>query len=138
MADLIITAASVGKPTNASPRPMKTMTAPAGVAITAGQAVYVDANGNVQLSNAASNLPCHGVAFNSAPGVGQLVTVITEGDYAAGSTLTKAVIYAPSGTAAGGIAPVADYATGWRCQVLGQALDTANLRVGIVDNGVVK
>jgi len=52
-----------------------------------------------------------------------------------GATLTRGEVYAV-GAAAGGIAPVADPTTGDFMTVLGVAITTANLKIGINQSGV--
>jgi hypothetical protein len=115
-ADLSITAANVVPGANAQFRE-----GVAGVAITAGQLVYLDTTANTwkltdaNLSLAGSDVD--GLAANTA-GIGQPLKVITaDDDLALGATTAKGTIYISSGTA-GGIAPAADLVTGWYLNVV--------------------
>lgn len=113
-ADLSVTAASVVPGARAKPFGGDQK---AGVAITAGQLVYLDATSNtIKLADAnasATTSQVLGYAANTAA-IGQYVVVITEDDdYTPGATLsTSAPIYVVSATA-GGIAPSADITTGY-------------------------
>lgn len=111
--DLSITAASV----IAGPRAVKQQGV-AGVAITAGQALYYDSTAaSYKLADAdasATTALIVGIAAHGA-GIGQPITVIIEDDdLTVGATLSMvAPVYVLSATA-GGIAPSADITTGWR------------------------
>src|SRR5690348_11017500 len=104
MTDVSVTAASVAY-TGTSVKTKK-----AGVAITAGQAVYYDATtGTLKLADAnasAATASAVGVALNSCAS-GQWCTYLEEGLYTVGGTTAVGTIYCVSATA-GGIAPIAD------------------------------
>jgi hypothetical protein len=125
-ADVTITAASLVPGANAQVRQ-----GVAGVAITAGQLVYIDTTTNTwkltdaNLSAAAADVD--GIAGNTA-GAGQALTVITaDDDLTLGGTTAKGTIYIASGTA-GGIAPAADLVTGWYAIVVAVGKDTTKIR----------
>ena len=110
-ADVSITAANVAPSANAVLK-----RGVAGVAITAGQLLYLesatntlklaDANGAAEL-----RVVC-GIAINSAPVNGPLHYVVSDPALTLGGTSAKGTIYVLSATA-GGIAPAADLTTGW-------------------------
>jgi hypothetical protein len=105
----------------------------AAVAITAGQAVYLDSGTNtIKLSKADADITSQvdGIALNTAA-AGQPVWYITAGVLALGAVLAAGKVYVLSGGAAGAIAPVADLATGWRTTLLGIALTTGQLSIAI-------
>lgn len=109
-ADLTITAASF----KTGPRAKFRAPAFAGVAITAGQAVYMDGNGKWQLAdaNGTGTEKVEGLAAHGALANQPLLVVYEDDDLTLGATLSMvAPIYILSGTA-GGIAPVADIAAG--------------------------
>lgn len=135
MADLTITAANVVAGSNA-----RTVHGVAGVAITAGQVVYLDSatTGKWQLADnnaasAAARQP-HGIALNNAS-LNQPIAVQTDGPITIGATLTAGVAYYLSDTP-GGICPVADLSTGEYPTVLGMATSTTVLDVDIQSSGV--
>lgn len=135
MADLTITATNVVAGSNA-----RTVHGVAGVAITAGQVVYLDSatTGKWQLADnnaasAAARQP-HGIALNSAS-LNQPIAVQTDGPITIGATLTAGVAYYLSDTP-GGICPVADLATGEYPTVLGMATSTTVLDIDIQSSGV--
>lgn len=134
MADLIITAANVIAGEGA-----KIESGTAGEAITAGQVVYWDSTNSVysladcDSATAALRSP-RGIALNGAA-TGQPIDVATKGPVTIGATLTAGVAYYLSGTA-GGIAPVADLATGDYPTIIGIATSTSVLDVLIHESGV--
>lgn len=136
MVDIVITAANVV--------PSNTATVArgiAGVAITAGQAVYLSpTTGKYDLADTdsatAAVRAAHGVALNGAA-ANQPIAVCTKGPVTIGATLVAGEVYYLSGTA-GGICPVADVAAGDYPLVVGQAASTSVLNVDIVYAGVVK
>lgn len=133
MADLTITAANVAKGTNAT-----IAYGTAGAAITAGQTLYIDtANSNVlKLGDAnasALTATIAGVALHAAAS-GQPITYQTAGSITIGATVAVGTPYVASATA-GGIAPAADLATGWRTTVLGVATTTAAIELSINNSG---
>ena len=134
MADLIITVANVVPVAGATIN-----SGTAGVNITQGQTVYLDpATGTIKLANATTSLTTatvSGIALNSAL-TGQPVNYISGGSLGLGAILTAGKVYVNS-TNSGGIAPVADLASGMRTTILGIASTNSNLLVGIVNTGVV-
>lgn len=129
MADLTITAASVVAGSDAT-----TVKGLAGVAITAGQAVYLDATtGKYALADADSATVAQrravGIALNGAA-LNQPVTVLTSGTYTVGSAVTPGVAYYLSGNA-GGICPVADIGAGEFVCLIGFATNATTIAVAI-------
>lgn len=129
MADLVVTAASVVAGSDST-----TVSGTAGVTITAGQAVYLDATtGKWALADAdsatAAQRRAAGIALNGAA-LNQPIRVLTSGDITIGATVTAGVAYYLSGTA-GGICPVADIGTGEYVCLVGIATSASVLRVGI-------
>ncbi|MCG7507065.1 hypothetical protein [Mesorhizobium retamae] len=136
MADLTITAANVVAGSNA-----RTVHGVAGVAITAGQVVYLSpTSGKYELADTdsatAAVRSAHGIALNGAA-LNQPISVITEGDVTIGATIEAGTAYYLSGTA-GGICPVADVAAGDYPLILGMGKSTTVLAVNIQYPGVVK
>ncbi|WP_407122756.1 hypothetical protein [Bradyrhizobium sp. STM 3561] len=132
MADIAITAANV---IGDGGSPRETMTA--GVAITAGQYVYLDSTTNTYKlsdSNAAGAKTCRGVALNSAA-AGQPLTIQKGGPVTVGGTLVKGTTYCQS-TTPGGICPQADITTGGDVVVLGVATSTTQLLLNIQAPGI--
>jgi len=125
MADIAITAANVLRGANA-----KILTGVAGATITAGQVVYSDTSDSSKFKLADANLSAAtanpvGIALHGAAN-GQPLTIVTEDDdFTPGGTLSLSAaaddaIYVLSATA-GGIAPVADLASGWYPVIIGVA-----------------
>ncbi len=78
MADITVTAAQVGI---VFPEQSEIYSAVAAAAITAGQAVYIDANGKANLADADASTPANrfrGIALSKA-GAGQAVSVLVKG-----------------------------------------------------------
>jgi len=135
MTDLSITAANVVPGATA-----KTETGVAGVAVTAGQAVFrAAATGKYGLSDTdhatAENRTVRGIALHAAA-ANQPLTIVLSGPVTIGATIAAGVFYYLSGTA-GGICPVADVAPGDYPCVIGYGLSTTVLQVNIVESGVV-
>lgn len=134
MADISITAANVVAGSNAS-----TITGTAGVAITAGQAVYKDPTTNKFLlaDNDAVATAAHdalGIALNGAA-LNQPLVVQKGGDITVGAVLTAGVAYYLSATP-GAICPVADLVTGKTVCQLGLAETTGILHIDVQFPGV--
>lgn len=133
MADLVITAANVVAGNGASRRD-----GTAGEAITAGQVVYLDAaDQRYKLADcdaAAALRSPRGIALNGAA-AGQPIEVLTEGPVTIGAVLTAGTAYYLSGTP-GGIAPVADLATGDYPTIVGIATSASVLDVKLHESGV--
>lgn len=134
MADISITAANV-----AARGGSKSKNGIAGVAITAGQLVYLEqASGSYKLADSNSGTAearsPDGIALNGAA-AGQPVRVLTEGPITIGATLTAGVAYYASATA-GGICPVADLTTGIYPTIVGIAKSASVLDVKFHESGV--
>jgi hypothetical protein len=135
MAALTVTAASVVPSSTAT-----LVTGVAGVAITAGQLVYLDsATGKYGLCDADSGTPAvrvpAGIAVNGAA-ANQSLTIATKGPVTVGATVTQGLAYYSSPTA-GGISPVADLIAGNYPSFLGFATSASVLTLNIVQAGVV-
>lgn len=135
MADISITAGSVVPGTNA-----QVSRAIAGATITAGQTVYIDttASNVLKLADANSSSLTATVAGIAVCGgaAGQYVTYQTSGRLTLGGTITAGGVYVASSTA-GGVAPVADLASGWRTSTIGIGLSTTVLDVRIHNSDTV-
>jgi hypothetical protein len=129
MADLTITAASVLPGTEAEGAQFEQGLA--AVAITAGQLVYKDNNGLYRLAdnNDTSELlsVIAGVSLHGCA-AGQPLRVQTAGPYTVGATVASGTVYVLSATA-GGIAPVADLATGNRTTIVGVGTNGSTTRM---------
>lgn len=133
MADLTITAANV-VPGNGA----RITNGTAGATITAGQVVYLDPADNrfklADCDNASATVrAAFGIAVNGAS-TGQPVAVQTAGELAFGAILAAGVSYYLSPNA-GGIAPIADIASGDHTVLVGMAGSTSVLVVGIKASG---
>jgi hypothetical protein len=133
MADLTITAANVVVVSGAVKR-----TENASATITAGQAVYLNSNTEWALCDAdvQSTANCNGIALHASLN-NQPLTVMSGGVINLGATLAVGEVYAVS-TTAGGIAPVADLASGDFVTVLGVALTAANLELKIQNSATAE
>lgn len=133
MADLTITTTSVVPGGGSVQKP-----GVAGVAITAGQAVYLDsATGTLKLADcnsatAAARSP-YGIALNGAA-AGQPVTVHQSGPITIGATVAAGVTYFLSGTP-GGIRPAADNTTGDYVSIIGIGISTTQIDVKLHEAG---
>lgn len=109
----------------------------AGATITAGQAVYKDANGKYQLADAdgaaALRVPT-GIALNGAA-VNQPMFVARSGAVTIGATLTAGTAYYLSDDP-GGICPLADVTGGDYIVLIGLATSASVLNVDIQATGV--
>lgn len=134
MADLTITATSVVKGAGAV-----TQTGIAGVAVTAGQALYKDPTDSNKLkladcdSATAAVRVVAGVALHGAA-ANQPVTYQTGGVINLGATLTAGTVYCLSDVA-GGIRPVADNGSGDGVSLIGVAISTSLLSMNIFNSG---
>ncbi len=136
MADLVVTAASVVEGDGAT-----TITGRAGVAITAGQAVYKDSTtGKYVLADSDSATVAAkraaGIALNGAA-LNQPIKVLIAGPVTMGATLTAGATYFLSNTA-GGICPDADVGTGENVCLIGVAASATVLNVDIQNPGVTR
>lgn len=132
MVDLVITAASVQPGTESEGAQFEYGTA--GASITAGQAVYLDSStstyklaDNNDTSEALSVV--RGIALHAAAS-GQPLKIQTRGPITIGATVASGSVYVLSATA-GGIAPVADLATGNRCTLLAVGVNGSTTRVNL-------
>lgn len=136
MADLTITAANVLKGSNAVVPPPVV----AGEAITQGQAVYQNTS-DAKYYKAKANVTTNGnnilkgVALSSAA-AGQPLLIQIQGQITIGSTVVVGTLYALSGAAAGGIAPVADLASGWYVNVVGVAISATIIDMNYTNGSV--
>lgn len=135
MADLTITATAVLAGGNA-----RKVDGVAGATITAGQVVYRDSAGALQLADcdsgtAAARSPL-GIALNGAA-TGQPVEVLVSGNITIGATVAPGVAYYLSPTA-GGICPDADVLAGDHAVLIGFGQSTSVIRVSIVEAGVAR
>jgi len=112
----------------------------AGVAITAGQALFKDkASGDAMLSKTSDEDSASfvGIALNNAS-VGQPVNALKSGLITLGTgTVVQGEGYALSATA-GMIAPIADKIAGEVVTVLGVAPDTTTINLTPILSGVIK
>ena len=136
MADITITSSAVIAGDGAT-----TVTGTAGVAITAGQAVYKDSTtGKYLLADSDSATVAAkraaGVALNGAA-LNQPIKVLTAGAVTIGATLTAGATYFLSNTA-GGICPDADVGTGENVCLIGVAASASVLNVDIQNPGVTR
>lgn len=133
MADLSITAANV---TAAALATKKSGTA--GATITAGQVVYLDASNEYVLADAdaagVGDITAVYIALNGASD-GQPITVCAQGDVTLGAVMTAGTAYYLS-PVAGGIAPIADVASGDDVILLGVAKTTSVLAFKPIISGV--
>lgn len=134
MSDVSITAANVIADSGAN-----ITTGTAGATITAGQAVYRDANDSnkIKLADANASLTAAtavGIALHGAT-AGQPISYMTSGTLTVGGTVAAGLIYVVSATA-GGIAPSADLTTGWYTHILGVGISTTKMTMGLQSAGV--
>jgi hypothetical protein len=133
MAALTITAANVVAGSNATRD-----NGIAGVAVTAGQAVYRDPTtrkfllSDADSATAAAN-NVDGIALHAAS-LNQPLAIQKAGDINLGATLAVGTIYVLDSTA-GGIAPAADLGVNEFVVVLGVASSASNLRLDIQNSG---
>lgn len=139
MVDIAITASQVLPGTDGATFEQGT----AGGTITAGQPVYIDTgdSNKVKAADANAATPAFtvaGIALHAAL-AGQPIRYQTSGPITlgAGAAMTVGGVYVLSATA-GGIAPVADLATGMYASVLGVATTAAILALKIHNSGAVR
>lgn len=135
MADLTITAANVVKGANAKTRPI----AYANAVITAGQSLYLAADGRVGLYDANVAAPVnslYGVSLNGGA-ANQPILAQYEGDIIIGATVTPGIVYLGSATA-GGIRPDADSGSGDTISILGSGKSATTITLAIVNTLNVK
>lgn len=126
MADVIVTAAEV-LPASDTVQELGTL----GATVTAGQTVYFDSTTSTYKladANASSaTATVKGIALTGGSS-GQKVVVATGGSLDPGFTVGVGSVYVQSATA-GGIAPVADLATGHRTSIIGVGLSASSLHL---------
>ena len=107
----------------------------AGVAITAGQAVYLS-SGTYLLAkgDTAPHAAAAGIALDNAA-INQPVTVQYGGPINIGATTVVGQTYVVSAANAGGIAPVSDLTTGNFVSTLGIATSASAIQVSINNSG---
>lgn len=136
MTDISVTASSVLASSNAV-----LGRGTAGETLTAGLPVYMDSTDGGRLKACDANASaaasaCVGITLHAALDE-QPATYATSGDINLGATLVPGQIYITS-SAAGGIAPVSDLASGWYTTILGIATTASNLRLAINSGGVAR
>lgn len=134
MADVTITAASVKPDSDAV-----TGTGTAGVAITAGQVVYLNrTTGKLELADAdvLTSSKVAGIALNNAA-LDQPVTYQTGGTINIGGTVVVGTVYVASPTA-GGVAPWADLLAADFVSILGVASTTGKIKLAIFNTDIAK
>jgi len=110
----------------------------AGLTITAGQAVYEDANSAWQLSDAdgQATAVCDGIALHGSL-TGQPLRVLKEGTMNLGATLAVGIPYFIH-TTAGGIGVIGELSSGDYTTFIGIATATNNLELKIYISGAVQ
>lgn len=109
-----------------------------GATISAGQAVYLDANDEWQLVDAnasATTADVKGVAVTPGDSADRGLVAIGGSIILVGTTLTVSETYIASGTP-GGIKPVGDKTTGDYVSYIGTASSTSQIDLGINATGV--
>ena len=111
----------------------------AGGTIVAGTPVYLDATTN-RLMGADANgsletAEVKGIALHAAS-LGQPLRIQTAGDITIGAAVVLATIYILG--ASGQLAPAVDLASGWYCSVVGVAISTTVIRLGILNSRALK
>jgi hypothetical protein len=140
MADITITGANVAAANNATVKGSGTSGALAGT----GQPVYLDpADSKIKLAKADSASPTAapnivGVLLDKAEGANQPVTYASGGDVNYGGGLTQGQVYVVSAANAGGIAPYSDLVATNFVIILGVAISSTVLRLGLIPASVQK
>lgn len=134
MADLSITASGVRPSANAN-----IQTGRAGSAITAGEAIARDTDGTLKPADSNGTPPLNaivGVACNSAPGVGQPISYVTNDVlFAPGCTPVSGTVYVLS-VNPGGICPASDLSTsGEYTNIVGIGASSSVLVVNVFASG---
>ena len=110
---------------------------PYGATIAAGQSVYEDASGLMQLADAdASSLTARAIGIAMTPGINGGSGIVATGGSVilVGTTMVVGETYLVSATA-GGIMPTADRATGAYVTILGNAATSTQLDLKINATG---
>jgi len=136
MSDLSITAASV------QPSAGAVLTATAAVAISAGQAIYLDSTttpanqAKLAIANGTqAQAACVGIAVGNAA-AGQPVNYQNSGSVTIGGTVVKTTVYVVSAATAGDIAPISDLSSGNYLTILGYADTTSSIAMTLKATGV--
>lgn len=132
MVDLVVTAANVQPGSSGI-----TKSGIAGEQITAGDSVFIAADGDVEVCQhdlTALEAACVGVALNDAA-TGQTITYAVSGDVDMGAILAIGQTYVV-GSGPGGIAPEADVGAADFLTVIGVATSANDLKLGILQSGV--
>lgn len=126
MADLTITSASVKASFDA-----RQITGVAGVAITAGQALYRDTDGTYKLAIASTQAEAafRGISLCEADAGQPVVFARYDPDLDIGASLTAGEAYCVSANAAGAIAPFSDMASGDFVSLVGIANATDSIYI---------
>lgn len=131
MVDLVITPANVSRVDGA------TQTKNAGVGISAGDALYVDSTGVLQLcenDQTVVEAAMAGIALCDAA-VGQPCVYLVSGNLDPGATVAAGIAYIVGG-GPGAIAPAADIAAAEFMTIVGVGTSTGNIKLGILQSGV--
>ena len=115
-------------------------TAPAGVAINAGQSVYVAADGTLGLYDANAAAPANvfaGIALDSGAAGQPIVVAKTDPNFGPGFTLAAGEVVVGSATP-GGLCPVADLASGTVPTVVGVGIGGNKMDFAPFSGGVAK
>lgn len=132
MVDLVVV------PANVQPGPGSiTRNGIAAAAITAGDSVYIDSTGAIDLcSNDLTIVEAasRGIALGDAA-VGQHITYAVGGEVDMGAITAAGQVYIV-GAAPGGIAPEVDAVAGEFVTVLGVGVSANNIKLGILQSGV--
>ena len=135
MADLSITATSVAPDAGFTSRDVIS-----GATITAGMPVYLDASDSnkakASLTTNATTADVKGISLHAATS-GQPLRIMTGGTYTVGATILVGVPYFNSDNA-GGIAVLADSATGDFVTVLFMGISTTKAKLCITASGAAK
>jgi hypothetical protein len=131
--DLTITAANIILVSGTAQRGI------AGATITAGQALYLDSNNELQLcdaDNTSTTATCVGISLHAALADQPLAYIADDNAVLGfGAILTVNTFYITSDTA-GGIRPHVDIDSGDYLCLLGYAITTSNLRILVRNSGV--
>lgn len=116
-------------------------TKPALEAIAAGKAVYWDTTqlklGLYKADGATAMIrSLYGLCVAGAGAAGQQCVVQRGGQVTMNAVLTKGRVFVGGAALAGDVAPAADIATGWYTAILGVALSTTVLLIGLQNSDV--
>ncbi len=110
----------------------------AAAALAPGDSIFITATGTIDLAEKDQTIveaACRGVAISTAA-IGQPVSYLIGGSVRmGGGTVVAGIVYCV-GNAPGGIAPQVDVIATEFLTVIGIAVDTAELKLGILQSGV--